>query len=81
MNARDRANNTPLIMACDLGHEQIVDFLLTYDKPRVLANPKDNFGETALMKATRHGNARIVEVSPTPHSSALYDSHATTTIA
>eukprot|EP00668_Euglena_longa_P034298 GGOE01044078.1.p1 GENE.GGOE01044078.1~~GGOE01044078.1.p1 ORF type:complete len:555 (+),score=163.30 GGOE01044078.1:71-1735(+) len=61
VNARDRANNTPLIMACDLGHEAIVEFLLKYDKPRVLANPKDEAGETALMKACRRGNAHIVQ--------------------
>lgn len=32
-----------------------MDFLLKYDKPRVLANPKDEMGETALMKACRPG--------------------------
>eukprot|EP01012_Entosiphon_sulcatum_P015848 TRINITY_DN20815_c0_g1_i1.p1 TRINITY_DN20815_c0_g1~~TRINITY_DN20815_c0_g1_i1.p1 ORF type:complete len:586 (+),score=57.85 TRINITY_DN20815_c0_g1_i1:50-1807(+) len=60
INARDRQNNTPLILACECNHTKVVEFLLRYDKPRVLANPKDNYGETALMKACRNGNARIV---------------------
>lgn len=59
INNSDEDGNTPLIIACALNEEQMVQILLKYGANALLKN-KSN--ETALMHACSNNNIRIVEM-------------------
>lgn len=59
INHRDEDNNTPLLIACALNEEIMVNILLKHGADPLLKN-KEN--ETALMHACSNNNIEIVEI-------------------
>lgn len=58
INARDSSDNTPLIIAVNEGHEDVIGYLLENNADLTLAN---KLGQNALIKALReHKNDNIV---------------------
>ena len=65
---RDETDNTPLLWASTYGHVHIVQLLLSKGADLGAVN---EFGNTALMEASAHGNDKVclLYTSPSPRDS------------
>lgn len=59
VNTPDESGNTPLIWAGDLGHLDIVDFLLGLDNINI--DVRGYLGATALCRAARRGHVDVIQ--------------------
>ncbi|XP_076314607.1 ankyrin repeat domain-containing protein 33B-like [Tachypleus tridentatus] len=61
-NLPDNEGCTPLMMASQAGHVEIVTFLLRVFRETIVVDQRNVFGVTALMKASLQGRGRCVKV-------------------
>ena len=61
LNARTNDGFTAFMIACGLGHKDVVKLLLDYSE-RIELNARNDCGETALMIACRFGLKDIVKL-------------------
>ena len=62
LNARATSGATPIMMACNNGHKDVVKLLLDHPDPKIDLNARDYHGQTAYMAACYNGHKDVVEL-------------------